>query len=114
MDANQRLLLLRLPMHTRPAVYAAMTGDSADNCPVQCANCGTVRPLSQSVVGRIAIDYAGPGLDPVGCSHPSSDSGQHFACDTTCLKGALDACWNGHIEPAHRAASAAQAQGESE
>jgi len=97
-------LLLALPMHTRPDVYARLTGDDGDGCPVQCGDpaCGAVIPLAQSESAIVAHRYTA-GLAPVLCGHPTADSGQHFACSIEHLTNALDACWRDHIRPGLRA-----------
>ena len=93
-------LLLALPMHTRPAAYARVTGDDGDGCPVVCGDpaCGAVLPLRASHSAIVAHRYTA-GLAPVLCAHETADSGQHFACSLDHLRNALLACWDTHITP---------------
>lgn len=95
-------VLLRLPMAHRPTVYAGLTGDDGDGCPVVCSapGCGTVLPLRAAHGGRIEHNYTAGILPASRCAHPLADSGQHFACSLDHLRAALIACWDSHLRPA--------------
>ena len=103
MDASMTAAVLRIPMHSRPQVWASLTSQPGDTCPVVCGapGCGRIHALRDSLSPIVAVRYGGLGVDPTSCEHETADSGQHFACCVEHLHAVVAHCWQEHIYPAH-------------